>query len=159
MHETINPVDHIPLVKYVASKLRIKPDFMDDATQCGCIGLIRAIKKYNPAKGKFSTFAFLCIKHEIYQAMIKESKVMRRTGAGTGTGGWYIVDLPIDMPPIDISSLDDRSRKILVMRYKDDMTLHDIGLQLSLSRERVRQILVEIHKILRQQLGREESYF
>ena len=37
----------------------------EDAFQVGCIGLMRAARQYNPEKGSFGSFAFLCIRHEI----------------------------------------------------------------------------------------------
>lgn len=48
------------------------------------------------------------------------------------------------------ATLDPREQRIVKMRYEDDLTLDAIGQELGLSRERVRQILLQIHASLKQ---------
>lgn len=46
-------------------------------------------------------------------------------------------------------TLGDRDQQILQLRYEEDMTLQEIGNEIGLTRERVRQILDRIHSDLR----------
>jgi len=49
---------------------------IDDYIQCGYIGLLRAIRKYDPTKNtKLSTFAVICIRQEIYKELKKNQKM------------------------------------------------------------------------------------
>jgi len=41
----------------------------DDLFQTGCIGLIKAAQSYTEGKVKFSTYAYHCIRNEIYHAL------------------------------------------------------------------------------------------
>ena len=41
----------------------------DDLYQTGCIGLIKAAQSYTEGKVKFSTYAYHCIRNEIYHAL------------------------------------------------------------------------------------------
>ena len=49
---------------------------IDDYIQCGYIGLLRAIRKYDPTKkAKLSTFAVICIRQEIFKELKKNQKI------------------------------------------------------------------------------------
>ena len=52
--------DHYGLVVSQALYFLNDPNF-DDYIQVGLIGLLKAIRKHNPEKSKFSTFASICI--------------------------------------------------------------------------------------------------
>jgi RNA polymerase sigma-B factor len=60
---------YLPLVKQVAKRYsRINPEGYEDLMQVGCVGLLKAIKTYNPnreGKASFKTFALVYIKGEI----------------------------------------------------------------------------------------------
>lgn len=65
--------DHFGLIglvlrsqKSILAALHIEPD---DAFQIGAVGLVRAIHKFNPAKGAFSTFACRLIREEIIKTI------------------------------------------------------------------------------------------
>lgn len=73
-------MDNEKLVFYVYSKLA-PTDFVinnkDDLIQEGYIGLLKAERSYNPAKGvKFSTYATMCIRNAmlLYMRQIKKDK-------------------------------------------------------------------------------------
>ena len=48
----------------------------DDLFQIGCIGLIKAVDAYKPGKAQFSTYAYVCIRNEIFEAI--EYATLRR---------------------------------------------------------------------------------
>jgi len=50
----------------------------DDIFQIGCEGLIKAVKKYAPGETKFSTFAYIFIRNEIFNAL--DYATVRRRG-------------------------------------------------------------------------------
>ena len=51
---------------------RIHP--LEDCIQVGLIGLLKAIRNYDPDKSKFSTFATICIRNEILRFKNKNKK-------------------------------------------------------------------------------------
>lgn len=53
------------LAYHVANKFNCKRISQDDIKQVAMIGLIKAVEKFNPNKGKFSTYACKVIKNEI----------------------------------------------------------------------------------------------
>lgn len=60
---------YMPLVRQIAKRYaRLSPDLADDLTQMGCLGLLKAIKYYDPEreqKASFKSFAIVYIKGEI----------------------------------------------------------------------------------------------
>ncbi len=70
-------IGHLPLVKFIVNKYFKNNMYnsFEDLVEVGIIGLIRAIKYYNPAKkAKFSTFAYLCIKSEILRLVYADQR-------------------------------------------------------------------------------------
>lgn len=57
--------ENINLVYKVVHRFKPHPSKFDDFVQEGCIGLLNAIRTYNPNKGKFSTLAYTCIRNRI----------------------------------------------------------------------------------------------
>ena len=47
---------------------------LEDCIQVGLMGLLKAIRNYDPEKSKFSTFATICIKNEILRIKNKNKK-------------------------------------------------------------------------------------
>ena len=75
--------EYFPLIHWVARKMGFRPGFhhqsgidYDDAFQAGCVGLLRAFKKYNPKKpwreGKkanFGSYAAQCARWEMLEEL------------------------------------------------------------------------------------------
>jgi RNA polymerase sigma factor (sigma-70 family) len=63
----IRAEDHIKLVHHIAKRYESLMPYAEyeDLVQTGCIGLVKAMKKYDPEKGKFSTYAGLLIEGEL----------------------------------------------------------------------------------------------
>jgi RNA polymerase sigma factor (sigma-70 family) len=148
----------------------------EEALQAGRIGLWRAVLGYDPRRGTaFSTYAWVAIWRH-----------MRRAAAqARGEGGYGLVSAPrrqgVDLDEhVDrvwvhealsalLSRLPDRLRGVVVARYGLDgracRSLRQLGAQLGLSHERVRQLEQEAlawlrhpaHSLLlRQRLGKNE---
>ncbi|MFE3200302.1 RNA polymerase sigma factor SigF [Embleya sp. NPDC059237] len=57
---------NLPLVRYVAGRFRSRPETTEEMVQTGTIGLIKAIDRFDPARGvEFPTFAIPTISGEI----------------------------------------------------------------------------------------------
>ena len=65
--------DHYGLVVSQALYFLNDPNF-DDYIQVGLIGLLKAIRKHDPEKSKFSTFASICIRNAINNLKEKHEK-------------------------------------------------------------------------------------
>jgi RNA polymerase sigma factor (sigma-70 family) len=65
---------NIKLVVKIASKYTLQDDEFVEIINVGCLGLMRAIKKYDPSKGtKFSTYAAMWIKSSIRNLMLQSN--------------------------------------------------------------------------------------
>lgn len=57
---------HVPMVRYFARRYAGGPEPMDDLVQAGCIGLVKAVDRFDPERGvEFSSFAAPTILGEI----------------------------------------------------------------------------------------------
>lgn len=71
----------LPLVKYVIGRMRIRKTRAWDEEDCyqwGVIGLLDAVRRFNPSRGKFSSWAFLRIRCEIIDGMRRMDDNPRR---------------------------------------------------------------------------------
>lgn len=64
---------NLALVPYVINKMNLRGGIggntYQDLVQIGSLGLIKAVQKYNPSRGAFSTIAVIEIHHELYQLL------------------------------------------------------------------------------------------
>ncbi len=123
----------------------------EEALQAGRIGLWRAIRGYDPERGTaFSTYAWVAVRRHIRRA----------AGRAVDDGVCGLVPGPLlGVPDLDeyadrvlvrralsrlLSRLPDRLRRVIGERYGLDgeprRTLRQLGAQLGLSHERVRQL-------------------
>lgn len=66
----LNPIDHLPLVTIVMKQLNIPPYLWEDMRQEGVLGILNALKTYNPTLGfKQSTHVSAHIKYSILRAL------------------------------------------------------------------------------------------
>ncbi len=69
--EALNSLFQIyePLIKFIASQYFLTGGSIEDLHQEGRLGLYDAINAYDPAKGRFRAFAYLCIRRKIIDAI------------------------------------------------------------------------------------------
>lgn len=65
---------HYGLVVSQALSFCRQTNLLEDCIQVGLIGLLKAIRNYDPDKSKFSTFATVCIRNEILRFKNKNKK-------------------------------------------------------------------------------------
>ena len=69
-------IENYGLVVSQALKLVVQKQDLDDYIQVGLMGLLKAIRNYNPEKSKFSTFATVCIRNEILKFIKKKKRYL-----------------------------------------------------------------------------------
>lgn len=131
----------------------------EEALQAGRIGLWRAILNYDPARGTaFSTYAWVAIRRHIRRAAARaagDSRYQLVSGPHRSAEPWSRglaedLDESVEQASIHqalfslLSQLPHRLRQVIVARYGLDghppRTLRQLGAQLGLSRERIRQL-------------------
>ena len=127
--------EYAPLV--VSQALLFRPTnvtSLDDYIQVGFMGLLRAIRHYNPNKNtKLSTFSTICIKRSIYKEFKKFNKERNVS-----------IDIPdkigVNLWEFEPPSLTDIEKKVLALRLKSH-TYQEIGEQLGFTKSWASEIL------------------
>lgn len=154
---------HLPLV---ASRAARFPSIKhSEAMAAGCIGLLHALRKFDPARGTFRTYAMSWIDSEIRSAAKSQRSVVALPrGAKPISDSWIeAVAEPSDEAPSPLDELlakesyehdkaalssalkklNDRERRIFEARNQEEpIKLEQLANELGISRERVRQIEV-----------------
>ena len=135
----------------------------EEALQAGRIGLWRALLGYDPARGTaFSTYAWVAIRRHIRRAATESAEDAASRALSdsfvqavdlSGRASRQNVDEDLDRALVHdalltlVLELPDRLLQIIVARYGLDgrppRSLRQLGVQLSLSHERVRQLQQE----------------
>lgn len=170
--EAINPADHIGLACKIAQRFTTERPIEDtDTFGDAMIGLMLAANCFDPSLGfKFSTFAWRVIRQNIVHGYMKRNRHARNNSA---TRVLFVdPDLLVSqrdsgqpLEPIDtedliakmrskISNLPPQYAKVLLGRL-DGNKLHEIGDEMGVTRERVRQIQVSATGMLRQMMASE----
>lgn len=69
---------YIPLIKSKAYSFKSKNVETEDLISEGFLGLLSAIRSYNPEKGSFSAFASVCIMNKMRSAVAKSSDGLQK---------------------------------------------------------------------------------
>ena len=150
---------HEGLIHAVIRREGSGPLTYEEALQVGRIGLWRAILNYDPTRGAaFSTYAWVAIRRHIHRAAARAAGDSRyqltpyHHGLAEPSRGRLAEDLDESVEQTLIrealfallSQLPHRLRLVIVTRYGLDghppRTLRQIGAQLGLSHERIRQL-------------------
>jgi len=138
--------DYLPLIKSIASKYQKEGVSFEDLIQEGFLGLLEAKERFDPSKKiKFSTYAFYLIKKKILDAIRKENiqslnsiKLKEEILEGTYYGE------NLESRDFDVASLNKNlsvlEQKIFRLHFQEGKTLSQIAKELSIRREKVRQI-------------------
>ncbi len=150
---------HEPLVKYAVQRQNLGDLPYEEALQAGRIGLWQAIRGFDPHKGyQFSTYAYGAIVHQVWKD-VKAHCVAN--GQAHAYKAWAIFFRHWEVGPAEyqradelsvclavlVGRLPERLRQVIVGRYGLDgpepQTLPELGVELGVCGERVRQLQVE----------------
>ena len=138
--------EYTPLVLSQASKQRGKGIEFEELLAAGQLGLVRALKKFNPGSGSFGAYARYWIHGEITAlfkptAEIFSLKRNSLTIIDDNESKSHQRDVADESAPaivLDLSALSEKDRHIVEARNRGE-TLAAIGKTLGLSAERIRQ--------------------
>jgi RNA polymerase sigma factor (sigma-70 family) len=167
---------HLPLVLSEVEKVFIAPGIgleRDDLVSAGVVGLIRAARKYDPARGvAFGVFARTYvrgaildeIRSVIHRGVPIETMVL--PGRDEAFDPDSVADLSADPPDVILASrvrrlmetlLDANERLLLTLYYHEDLTIREIARVLQQSVSSVGRGLTRSINKLKQGLREEES--
>ena len=137
-----------PLVLSLAARYSGRGIAFDELEAAGQLGLTRALRKFDPARGSFGAYAKPWVRGEI-TALFKPTSDLfscRRVSLSVHHNDderSHQRDVADEAPVIapDLDALSDRDRHIIESRAAGE-TLAEIGKQLGISSERVRQLEV-----------------
>jgi RNA polymerase sigma-B factor len=148
---------NLPLVRALALRFARRGEPLDDLVQAGCIGLIHAVDRHDPALGTFEAYAVPTITGEIQRHLRDRGSVLRVPPRVIAEAGRPRVD-PLgedDGPPADpipavdarltlaaaLRSLPLHERRILVLWLYGELTQRSIASEVGLSQIHVSRLL------------------
>lgn len=136
-----------PMVLSLAKKHRGCGLDFDDLVQEGTIGLIKAIRGYDPAKGRaLGPYAKAWIRGEILQAINRNKKLITGLALDIPVSSNIIEDIysldATEQVYENIKSLNEKQAAVITDRWLQDSPakLRELSAKLEISIERVRQI-------------------
>lgn len=103
---------------------------LDEYIQIGTIGLLKAIRKYNPNKGKLSTIAWPYIYYGILKVIQTQIKYNEALPMETFFNNSAVVVTPTSLKTLLPNSLTSLEKQIIHMRLEYKHTFKEIGSQL-----------------------------
>ena len=165
---------------YVAKKYEVNSSYLEDLVSIGCMGLIKAITKFDIDKNfKLATYASRCIENEILMHLRKTSKQKLEVSIDEPLNVDYdgnellladILSIPDDNIVEDlcedeqrkvmyeaINELKPREREIITLRYGlnncEEMTQKDVADKLNISQSYISRLEKKIIKKLKNKLN------
>jgi RNA polymerase sigma-B factor len=167
---------HLPLVQSIARRYATRGEPLEDLVQVGTIGLIKAVDRFDPSRGrKLAALARPSIESEIRHHLRDRASVLRvprtehEAAAGRGeSAAVQAVALREELVPgrddaeaveahlllqTGAAALNERERRLLHLRYVDDLSQAEIAGELGLSQAHVSRLLRAAVDHLRSELG------
>jgi len=155
---------HLPLVRSIARRYANRGEPVEDLVQVGTIGLIKAVDRFDPARGRsLAALARPSIESEIRHHLRDRASVLRvprtehEAAASRGeSAAAQAVALREELAPGRDDSdatearlllargttvLDERERRLLHLRYVEDRSQAEIAAELGLSQAHVSRLL------------------
>lgn len=146
-NESIILTQNLGLIKSIAKKFTNNEIDLQDYVQIGCIGFIKALRKYDSNVGKLSTWSYPHIYYEILQHIQKNSKIKLKTNQNFSiekSNNKYN-DLTEYFP----LTLTGDEKRVILLRV-ENYTLHEIAKITNLSYNKINKMLVSaVNKIRR----------
>lgn len=163
---------HLPLVRTLAHRFASRGEQLDDLTQVGAVGLIKAVDRYDPSRGSsFTAYAVPTVLGEIRRHLRDSARPVRvPRGAGVAVRS---VPLEEETPAsrdstaeqrleqgeeralieAGLRALPRRQRRIVQLHYFGNVSQRGIASQLGLSQVHVSRLLNDSLGKLRQEIG------
>jgi RNA polymerase sigma-B factor len=150
--------EHLPLVRSIARRYARGTEPLDDLVQVGAIGLIKAVDRFDPARGRpLAALAAPTIEGEI-RHHLRDNGAATPTSAGPAVG-----DIADGADPIAHGEahvllaggwhvLDERERRALELRFFADLTQAEIATRMGLSQAHVSRLIAGALERLRTEL-------
>lgn len=153
---------HSGLVRKLAKKHICYGVEFEDLMAAGNEGLMEAVKRYDPEKGKFSTYAVYWIRAKIFRyiqshRVVNEPPNIQDENIREGRDSAVVIESYVDwqIPQADdgcdihdslfceqlLSHLNERDREIMKLRYYDNLLPGEIAEMVGLTRQGIDFIL------------------
>jgi RNA polymerase sigma factor (sigma-70 family) len=137
---------HLPLVRAVARRQAGAGEQFDDAVQAGSLALVKASVRFDPSRGvAFATFVTPAVEGAI-------RRQLRERSPGVRLPDTVDVERPGEPDPLaeidqrvlladGLRALDERERRIVVLRFHADLTEREIAREVGISQAHVSRLL------------------
>jgi RNA polymerase sigma-B factor len=162
---------YLPLVRALASRFAHRGERVEDLVQVGTIGLIKAVDRFEPARGDLVSYAAPTIVGEI-KRHLRDRGTLIRTPRHQPEARMVLVE-PEDMPAPDdelrasedrvavssgLRALHRRERDAVRCRYFRDMTQAEVASELGISQTHTSRLLASGLAKLRANLDANEDF-
>lgn len=153
---------HLPLVRSLARRFDSRGEQLEDLTQVGAVGLIKAVDRFDPARGSsLAAYAVPTIVGEIRRHLRDTGQPVHVT-RGDRAAGVFVRSVPLEeaLAPTapepgeervlverGLRALPRRQRRIVHLHYFGNLSQRGIAEELGLSQ-------VHVSRLLRESLGR-----
>lgn len=166
---------HLPLVRVLAQRFASRGEQLDDLAQVGAVGLIKAVDRYDPARGSsFTAYAVPTVLGEIRRHLRDSARPVRVPRTASRDGALVrAVPLAEDDPvsrdadaedrleqgeeraliQAGLRALPRRQRRIVQLHYFGNVSQRGIAAQLGLSQVHVSRLLQDSLGKLRSEIG------
>tara|TARA_R110002051_G_scaffold299267_1_gene366390 strand:- start:504 stop:995 length:492 start_codon:yes stop_codon:yes gene_type:complete len=143
---------HYGLVVSQAIRLSSQKNDLEDYMQVGFIGLLKAIRNYDPDKSQFSTFATVCVRNEIFRYMRKNKK--KPINLPSKKDDWYTTKEELwELLP---DCLTEKEKLVLKMKA-ENYTHQEIAEELSCQKGQIKHIVRKIIETTRKYYREEKE--
>jgi RNA polymerase sigma-B factor len=148
---------HLPLVGRLATRFAGRGERADDLAQVGALAVVRAVDRRDPARGELHAYVARCVEGEMRRHLRDRASVVRLPRRARQEGATGAV-VPLDEDAVAATvdpeelldralvasgarALDDRERRIVLLRFFCDLTQTEIASELHLSQPQVSRLL------------------
>lgn len=160
--------NHLPLVRSLARGLCSRGEQLDDLAQVGAVGLIKAVDRFDPARGSsLAAYAVPTIVGEIRRHLRDTGQPVHVTRSDQAAGV-VVSTVPLDDAPSastpepgdervlierGLRALPRRQRRIVQLHYFGNLSQRGIASELGLSQVHVSRLLHDSLGRLREEIG------